>query len=202
MPNSKRTISIWRQDVEKEDLELYLCRFEDLSSYGEEDLVKSGFDAAVDFEPFGNSCNEFRSNKMEKMVNKTVLRKLVDYGKRSLLFRESNGWRMNNRIWDYKGFSEFVIGQPIPKYSYFPGITSGFDNYARKSENYFILNKSTPEAYGRWLRHIVDNFKPISEQENLIFINAWNEWAEGNHLDPCQKWGMKYLEVTKDVLNG
>src|ERR1051326_1195338 len=36
--------------------------------------------------------------------------------------------------------------------------------------------------------------------ESLIFINAWNEWAEGNHLEPCQKWGRKYLEATKRAL--
>jgi hypothetical protein len=35
--------------------------------------------------------------------------------------------------------------------------------------------------------------------ENFVFINAWNEWAEGNHLEPCQKWGKDYLEVTKEV---
>ena len=44
-------------------------------------------------------------------------------------------------------------------------------------------------------------FKPFSKEENLFFINAWNEWAEGNHLEPCVKWGRKYLEALKKSLD-
>ena len=67
---------------------------------------------------------------------------------------------------------------------------------------------STPERYERWLREIVnrqaartgvDGNSGISP-ESLVFINAWNEWAEGNHLEPCQKWGRAYLEATRRAL--
>lgn len=45
------------------------------------------------------------------------------------------------------------------------------------------------------------DFVPYSSEENFIFINAWNEWAQGNHHEPCEKWGNKYLEETKRILN-
>jgi hypothetical protein len=62
-----------------------------------------------------------------------------------------------------------------------------------------LFKNSNPDKYQEWLQHEVGKFKPYSKDENFIFINAWNEWAEGNHLEPCQKWGTKYLEATKSV---
>jgi lipopolysaccharide biosynthesis protein len=75
-----------------------------------------------------------------------------------------------------------------------------WDNSSRRKTNATIFRNFTPEAYGEWLEAVIKNFRPYSENENFIFINAWNEWAEGNHLEPCQKWGTRYLEKTKKVL--
>ena len=44
------------------------------------------------------------------------------------------------------------------------------------------------------------NLKRKDASEEYIVINAWNEWAEGNHLEPDQKWGRRYLEVTKEAI--
>ena len=65
----------------------------------------------------------------------------------------------------------------------------------------FLLKNSTPEKYGAWLSFVLKNFVPFSKQENFVFINAWNEWAEGNHLEPDVKWGFRYLEETKKAVN-
>ena len=46
----------------------------------------------------------------------------------------------------------------------------------------------------------VARFEPYSPEENLLFVNAWNEWGEGNHLEPCQRWGRGYLEAHARVM--
>lgn len=58
------------------------------------------------------------------------------------------------------------------------------------------------KRYLKECKQIIVNIKPYSEDESFIFINAWNEWAEGNHLERCQKWGKKYLEITKKIVRG
>jgi hypothetical protein len=62
------------------------------------------------------------------------------------------------------------------------------------------LEGGTPQLYGEWLGDYLKRFTPFSTNENFVFINAWNEWAEGNHIEPDTKWGKAYLEETKRVI--
>jgi hypothetical protein len=76
-----------------------------------------------------------------------------------------------------------------------------WDNTPRRGAGAFVLEGSTPEAYGEWLRAVILASPPTSDGERFVFLNAWNEWAEGNHLEPCQRWGRRYLEETAAALN-
>ena len=94
-----------------------------------------------------------------------------------------------------------MLARPDAGYLRYPCVTPMWDNSARRRQHgAAIFVGSTPELYARWLRDVIERFTPPSSEENLVFINAWNEWAEGNHLEPCQRWGSAYLDATRDVL--
>jgi hypothetical protein len=76
-----------------------------------------------------------------------------------------------------------------------------WDNSARRQKGAIIFDESTPALYEKWLRYTATQVLRSQQAKKFIFINAWNEWAEGNHLEPCQKWGLQYLEATKNALN-
>ena len=103
-------------------------------------------------------------------------------------------------IYDYEEYANLQMATSFKQKSY-PSITPMWDNSARRKINYFILHHSTPQKYKVWLQHIINNYKWEDMPESFLFINAWNEWAEGNHLEPCQKWGREFLEVTKEALH-
>jgi lipopolysaccharide biosynthesis protein len=108
----------------------------------------------------------------------------------------------NNHISPYRSLAEKMKRKPKPNYLLYRCVTPMWDNAARRKEKAQILIDSTPEIYQNWLAEVAKEFVPPSPEENFIFINAWNEWAEGNHLEPCQKWGRAYLEATRKALNG
>lgn len=81
-------------------------------------------------------------------------------------------------------------------------VLTSFDNTARKSVSgaqiYLGLNPST---YKVWLKDVIqENKETHNESENIVFINSWNEWAEGSHLEPDMKYGYAYLQATKEAI--
>src|SRR5690606_16723153 len=101
---------------------------------------------------------------------------------------------------DFKKGVEDCKNREIPNYKLYRSVTPSWDNTARKGHNGIIGIGSSPALYEDWLKYTLSNFKPFSEEENFIFINALNEWAEGNHLEPCIKYGLEYLEATRKAL--
>ena len=86
--------------------------------------------------------------------------------------------------------------RPIEDGKEWVGAFTGWDNTARRGRNSIVYEGSTPEYFEKYLTTQIK--KSIrAGQEGIVFINAWNEWAEGAHLEPDEKYGFKYLEALK-----
>ncbi len=83
----------------------------------------------------------------------------------------------------------------------FRGIMPDWDNTARRQNHANIYHDSTPDHYKKWLRFILgQTMSKYEGDERLVFINAWNEWAEGAYLEPDRKFGYAYLDATRSAL--
>jgi glycosyltransferase involved in cell wall biosynthesis len=171
LPNPLQTVSIWREEAHKMGIgDLYLCTVESLRD-DRVDPTRIGFDAAVEFQPDWL----------------TLPSPLLNH-------------EQNNQVYDYSAFVKAMIQRTPPTYKRFPCVTPSWDNTARRQRDAAIFHNSTPECYQQWLETVIEGRKRPTPEENLIFINAWNEWGEGAHLEPCQKWGRAYLEATQNAL--
>ena len=86
-----------------------------------------------------------------------------------------------------------------PEFNLYRGIIPGWDNTARRQNSPTIVVNNHPELYGAWLSYLRAYARHTqSRPENsFLFINAWNEWGEGCHLEPDLRWGLRFLEETK-----
>jgi len=102
-------------------------------------------------------------------------------------------------------FSAFLttLKRPDPEYMLFRGLFPAWDNTARRGRRANIFAGSSPQLFENWLSAMADWTKRTHLPERqFVFLNAWNEWAEGAHFEPDTKNGLTYLETLKDVLSG
>ena len=107
-------------------------------------------------------------------------------------------------IYDYTALRQQFIEElrTIPEdLTLYAGVMPSWDNTARRGDKSSIWVNSSPEAYFEWLSDAAGLVRKRHDPNNqLIFINAWNEWAEGCHLEPDQKFGYAWLNATSLAL--
>ncbi len=81
----------------------------------------------------------------------------------------------------------------------FPGLMVAFDNTARRQSKPDIWYGSNPYTFRRWLAAAAAAVAHRPPDERLIFVNAWNEWAEGAVLEPSARFGSTFLLAVRDV---
>lgn len=191
-PDIKKTIETWRKVAAEYGMELYFGFMLGMDKTPKE-VLAAGFDCVVEFQPqMSFSYIYAKRSRWDWFIYRL---------KKKYLKWMNVGPLMESVVWNYSDYIKVQCERPAVDFKQFPGITPGWDNSARRVGKIFLcLHKCTPQLYGQWLRYILKTFKPYSKEENFVFVNAWNEWAEGNHLEPDQKWGRGYLEETKRVL--
>ncbi len=103
-------------------------------------------------------------------------------------------------VTDYDATVDAMLAKPDVPYRRFPGVTPRWDNTARRADDATVLRGASPEGYGRWLRTVVERVR-ARDADPVVFVNAWNEWAEGAHLEPCAASGHAYLEAHAAALS-
>ena len=176
LPEPAKTAERWRQWCRDNGIgEIFLAL---AHSFDWTDPSEIGFDAAIEFAP-----NTYHLDDIVYKFN------VINH-------------KFEGRILDYNNAIELSQDYVKPPYPKFRCLCPGWDNDARRPGRGATLANSSPVAYKKWLKNLCDftteNFAP---DERFIFVNAWNEWAEGAYLEPDRKYGYAYLDATAEVLS-
>ncbi|GMA24900.1 hypothetical protein GCM10025864_26590 [Luteimicrobium album] len=83
-----------------------------------------------------------------------------------------------------------------------PCVYPNWDNTPRSGRGGVVLRGATPEAFGANVRQAAESLASRPADERLLWVKSWNEWAEGNHLEPDLRFGRRWLEALRDGLRG
>src|SRR5262249_11611209 len=112
-------------------------------------------------------------------------------------------WRQLPTIYDYADVYEELIREQMgdpPEQNRHPCVIPNWDNTPRSGRAGRVLYRSNPELFRRQLRLALDLVAGVPSEPRIVFIRSWNEWAEGNHLEPDLRFGRGFLETLRDEL--
>jgi hypothetical protein len=103
-------------------------------------------------------------------------------------------------IWDYEEFLPSLLRSNKVDFPDYPIALPCWDNTPRSGMRGIVLQGSTPELFRRHLREALARVANRRPEERIVFLKAWNEWAEGNYVEPDHRWGRAYLDVIRQEL--
>jgi hypothetical protein len=168
IPDLANTINNWRYRAMQEGISPYVVACQ---TFGFLDPRKDGFDAAAEFPP-----NTIPLPNVSPKLN----------------------WlsKFEGRIYDYPDAIRTYLMKEEPDYVLFRSAMAGWDNTPRRGHRSHIFYNAAPEHFEAWLSALLYRARLVSDPDRrLVFINAWNEWAEGAHLEPDSRFGRKWLEA-------
>ncbi len=199
IPDIASVLEGWRKAAaQKTGVEPWFCAvrtgFSTLDSAG---IRALGFDGVVEFEPNRKHFPAIKNatGHAVAIAQRFLPQRVYDILRNNTMMER----RTLNTIIDYKSYVARSCAGPKLDDTTFPCVFPSWDNSVRRTSATIIENHD-PEDYRRWFADAVSRVQARSPDMRIVFINAWNEWAEGCHLEPDQRHGMAFLEATRAVL--
>ncbi len=171
LPDPSKTVKVWREYAQSMGIEkLHLCA---ALTFDNTDYIQLGFDSGVEFPP--------HNLKGVKILNNDL--------------RFTNSFF--GSIFSYESIATHYLNKNTEHQRVFKTVFPSWDNTARRGDKAMLVANGTPQNYEYWLARSIElTKKNYPNRESFVFINAWNEWAEGCHLEPDRKYGYQFLEAT------
>lgn len=181
LPGGQKTLDFWRGLAVKAGLPgLYLiAEHDDLSGAA----MPVGYDAYI--------CQRNFPRRRECISWSEPLKKIE--GKLLDIFKRPT-------IIDYQTYINHLIPDRYESEHAIPCVLPNWDNTPRSGYRGLVMLGSTPELFAKQVDKALRHVQKKNVNERFLFIKSWNEWAEGNYLEPDLRYGHKYLDALRDAL--
>ena len=172
-------VNLWQELAKKEGLGGFYFVGKDAACRIKDKILAAGLDAVYD-------DNTFNIHHELPLIKKIFL----------YIQREVFKWPT---VFKYKDAIKYMVTKDAVSEDVIPCVAPNWDHSPRSGRNAILLDECEPKYFKKVLEMAMDAIKNKPEEKQLILIKSWNEWGEGNHLEPDLKYGCGYLEAIKEI---
>jgi len=188
LPDPQATVARWKREAERLGRPRpYLAAVESFESE-KRDWREVGFDVNVEFQPDWWNLGERRPGE-ESMADLGLSKERLEELERAHL-----------QFHRYEVVVERMLARDKPPWPRIPCVTPRWDNTPRRGDSGLLLHGSTPALFEHWCREVRAHWLHPDPDLDFVFVNSWNEWAEGAYLEPDAVTGRGYLEALRRAL--
>ena len=175
LPDARQSAQRWRRWCRANQIgEIHIAYVQGFERPDPRDI---GFDAAVEFPP--NLSNPSNLTANQRLLNP----------------------EFDGRVLDWRELAADYSSRPMPAYPLYPGVNAGWDNEPRRQGKGRVYLHASPRRFRDWLQTTINSrLADKPPEERLVFVNAWNEWAEGAVLEPDSRLGHAWLQAMRSAL--
>ncbi len=173
-------VQTWRKLAQENGLNDFYFVGTDFDGRFKDEIISKGLDAV------------YESDSINIHHNLNIVKKAYLYFQREILKRPT--------VFEYKDAIKYMITPLCKENNIFPTITPNWDHSPRSGSRAMILNHSTPELFKKLVLEAIETVKDKPKDEQIIVIKSWNEWGEGNYMEPDTEFGHGYLNALKDAI--
>jgi len=174
-------MKVWRSLAEENGLGGFYFVAKDASSRNKDFCMKAGFDAILN------------DDKFNIHHNLPMWKKVILYIGRNYLHIPT--W------FKYKKAIKYMIIDDCINDNVIPSIAPNWDHSPRSGRKSIILVKSKPEYFKEIAKRAIQIVSKKPKEKQLVFIASWNEWGEGNYMEPDLQYGKGYIEALKSAID-
>lgn len=203
IPDCEQMMECWKKLAIKDGFDGIDFAYQTITMDLDCNPLRDCFDYNIEFEP-SYGLYEYRANQhkflrkikrwIEAKAEKTIA-KVFNVNITSLLDPQKEVMKVDfSDVWD-----KILKRSPISTNS-IPGAFARWDNTPRRGQKGIVYTGNTPELFEKYLTQQIKRCKEVYKKD-MLFIYAWNEWAEGGFLEPDEEYGYAYLEAIRNALN-
>lgn len=188
-PDCKTFISLWQELARKNGFDgihfvgLRLGR----RDKSVEELLDMGFDAVNN-----SNYNMWRAECKSK--HGAAIKRFLTF----LSFK----FNLPLQIYNYKKIIKYLSPEEDKEENIYPTILTGYDRTPRSGAKAQIYYNTTPKLFDKHVKDVLSKVENKSDEHKIVFLKSWNEWGEGNYIEPDRKYGTRFLQVLRNNILG